>query len=299
MSLIEIFTRFPDHDACLAHLELIRWGDTPACLHCGSLRVGRKADGTRIGRWNCHDCHVSFNVLHGTIFQKTKIPLQKWFLAVGILLNAKKSVSSCQLARDLELNQKSAWFLTMRVRLALAHDTTGLLSGIVEADECYVGGKPRKGNRRFAPNSPDAPQPHPRGRGTAKLPVLGVIERGGRVVARPATKREITAAGLKRFILDHVDPRSSLLVTDEFPAYRSLSRVMRHAVIKHAEHYADGDTHTNTIEGFWALIKRAWYGSHHHYSRTYADLYLAEACHSYNDRRASDRFHPFLHAVVA
>ncbi len=150
MGLIEVFNRFPDHEACIAHLEAVRWGDCPACPHCGSLRVGRKADGARVGRWNCHDCHGSFNVLHGTIFQKTKIPLQKWFLAIGLLLNAKKSISSCQLARDLELNQKSAWFLAMRVRMELAKDANaGLLHGIVEADECYIGGKPRKANRRI------------------------------------------------------------------------------------------------------------------------------------------------------
>ena len=150
MSLTEIFQRFPTHAACIAHLEAIRWGDNPACPHCGSVSVARKADGNRIGRWNCHDCKSSFNVLHGTIFQKTKIPLQKWFLAIGLLLNAKKSLSSCQLARDLAITQQSAWFLAMRVRMELAKDgNANLLQGIVEADECYVGGKPRKGNRRI------------------------------------------------------------------------------------------------------------------------------------------------------
>ena len=106
----------------------------------------------------------------GTIFQKTKIPLQKWFLAIAILLNAKKSVSSYQLARDLDMNQKSAWFLAMRVRTALVNDTTGLLSGIIEADECFVGGKPRKGNRRpYATQKDQDPPRNKRGRGTSKL----------------------------------------------------------------------------------------------------------------------------------
>ena len=148
MSLIEIFTRFPDHESCIAHLESLRWGTDPGCPHCGSMGVARKADGTRIGRWNCHDCKSSFNVLHGTIFQKTKIPLQKWFLAIGIIFNAKKGVSSYQLARDLSINQKSAWYLGMRIRVALKTDTTGLLSGIVEADECYVGGRQALGGTR-------------------------------------------------------------------------------------------------------------------------------------------------------
>ena len=293
MSLIEIFQRFPDHAACIAHLEIIRWRDTPACPHCGSVRVARKADDTRVGRWNCHDCHGSFNVLHGTIFQKTKIPLQKWFLAIGLLLNAKKSISSCQLARDLEINQKSAWFLAMRVRMEMAKDSnTELLQGIVEADECYVGGKPRKANRR------ENDRPGGQGR-TDKMPVVGVVERGGRVVARPATKSEISSAGLKRFILDHVDPAGSLLMHDALAAYNSIGAVMRHATINHSVSYADGDTHTNTIEGFWSGLKRAWFGSHHHYSRKYAGLYVVEQCASYNERSVDDRFTPFLAGAVA
>lgn len=141
MSLTDVFTRFPDHEACIAHLEAIRWGDRPACPHCGSPSVARKADGTRVGRWNCHDCRSSFNVLHGTIFQKTKIPLQKWFLAIGILAKGGTNVSSGRLAREVDLNQKSAWFLALRVRAALASDTTGLLSGIADAGEGGPGAR--------------------------------------------------------------------------------------------------------------------------------------------------------------
>ena len=299
MSLFQIFRRFPDHAACIEHLESVRWGDEPCCLHCGSVRVGRKADGTRVGRWNCHDCHSSFNVLHGTIFQKTKIPLQKWFLGIGLLLNAKKSISSCQLARDLELNQKSAWFMCMRVRAAMLAglDQAALLSGIVEADETYVGGNPKNRHRK-AGDAKTKP-----GRGTSKMPVVGVVERGGKVVAQVA-RRRITAAGLKAFITENIDPNGTLLVTDEYPAYRKMRQLMRenlrHAVVNHsAGRYVEGIAHTNTIEGFWALIKRAWFGTHHHYRRTFADFYLAEACASYNERDQPDRFDPFLRALVA
>ena len=146
MDLIKIFRRFPDHEACIEHLEKVRFGDMPYCPHCGGVHVARKADGERIGRWNCHDCKASFNVLSKTIFQKTKIDLQRWFLAIGILLNAKKSVSSHQLARDLDMNQKTAWYMAMRIRKAMSVDGD-LLQGIIEADECYIGGKPRKKNR--------------------------------------------------------------------------------------------------------------------------------------------------------
>ena len=132
--LIEIFTRFPDQQACIAHLEALRWGRAPTCPRCGVSRVARKADGARIGRWNCHACRASFTVLHGTVFHKTRIPLQKWFLAIGILLRNTQPVSSGQLARDLDLNQKSAWFLARRIRLALEADGGGFLRRIVDID---------------------------------------------------------------------------------------------------------------------------------------------------------------------
>ena len=144
MNLITIFQRYPDQESCIEHLERVRWGDEAHCPHCGSIKVARKADGFRVGRWNCHDCKASFNVLSGTIFEKTKVPLQKWFMAIGLMVNAKKSISSFQLARDLDMNQKSAWYMQQRIRAAMAADQAPMLQGIVEADETYVGGKPRK-----------------------------------------------------------------------------------------------------------------------------------------------------------
>ena len=177
MNPITICTRFPTQHDCIAHLELVRWGETPTCPHCESENVARKADGQRVGRWNCHTCKSSFNVLSGTIMQKTKIDLRKWFLAIGLIVNAKKSLSSHQLSRDLDLNQASAWYMQQRIRKALADNQAAWLSGIVEADETYVGGRPRKGNKRKG-----GPK-NPTGRGTQKTPVIGVVERGGRAIA--------------------------------------------------------------------------------------------------------------------
>ena len=144
MNLITVFHRFPDDEACFEHLEKVRWGDLPACPHCGSVSVARKNERGRLGRWNCHDCHSSFNALSGTIMSQTRIPLQKWFLAIAIIVNAKKSVSSPQLARDLDLTQQTALYLQQRIWAQMADRSgAGLLSGIVEAGETYVGGKPR------------------------------------------------------------------------------------------------------------------------------------------------------------
>ena len=265
MNLMTIFTRFPDQEACIAHMEKIRWGDSPRCPHCNSSRVARKQEKGRIGRWNCHGCKSSFNVLNGTVFEKTRLPLQKWFLAIGLMVNARKSLSSCQLARDLDMKQKGAWYMQQRIRAAMLTEQKALLQGVVEADETYVGGKPRKGNRRTTTSESTPPPPHnPRGRGTRKTPVIGAIERGGRVVARVAD--DLTGKGILRFLRDTVDPQGTLLITDEYRAYNAANGLYRRAVINHRKQYADGDTHTNTMEGFWALLKRAWFGSHHHYS---------------------------------
>ena len=292
MNLITIFRRFPDQQACIEHLEAIRWSDDPHCPKCGSTHVARKCDGERVGRWNCHDCHASFNVLAGTIFEKTRIPLQKWFLAIGLMVNAKKSLSSYQLARDVELTQPTALYMQQRIRAAMAEDQADLLHGIVEADETYVGGKPRKGNKRHG-DGPGAP----RGRGTRKMPVIGAVERGGEVSARVAD--DLTGKGIIRFLKETVDPRGSLLITDEYKAYNAAKANYNHAVINHSVAYADGETHTNTIEGFWALLKRAWYGSHHHYSRRLAPLFIAEAAWKYNHREDDSAFSAFLRGVVA
>ncbi|TCD00643.1 IS1595 family transposase [Erythrobacteraceae bacterium CFH 75059] len=293
MNLLTIFKRFPDQEACIEFLEMIRWGDEAHCPHCGSPAVARKSESGRIGRWNCHACTNSFNVLSGTIFEKTRIPLQKWFLAIGLLINAKKSVSSCQLARDLDMNQKSAWYMQQRIRAAMLTEEGELLQGIVEIDETYVGGKPRKPNDHSGGGWGGFS-----GRGTKKQAVVGAVERGGRVVARMATEG-VSAKALSKFIRATVQPFGTLAITDEWGGYSRLCDTMQHAVVRHRRQYADGIVHTNTIEGFWALVKRAWYGTHHRYSRRYMPLFIGEACWKYNNRKNADAFSGFLKGCFA
>ena len=223
--------------------------------------------------------------------QKTKIPLQRWFLAIGLIVNAKKSLSSYQLARDLNMTQMSAWYLMQRIRSAMASDQASFLRGVVEADETYIGGKPRKRNRV------KDRKPAKRGRGTEKLAVLGVVERGGDVKAVVAD--EVTGRGILQFIRDSVDPEGGLLITDEFQAYQAVSPYMPHIAVNHSEQFTMGDYHTNTIEGFWGLLKRAWYGQHHHYRKQYSPLYVAEAAWKYNHRKDINGFGSFLRGVFA
>lgn len=138
IDILRIFHRFPNQAACIEHLEGIRWGKRPRCPHCGGKRVARKADSGRVGRWNCHECKSSFNVLSGTLFEKTRIPLQKWFLAVGLIVHAGKNLSSYQLARSLILNQKTAWFMAQRIRAEMTNEQSEIrLQGIFEGDETF------------------------------------------------------------------------------------------------------------------------------------------------------------------
>jgi transposase-like protein len=298
MNVIELFQTFKTQEQALTYLETIRWRGRTVCPYCGSEKVGRHASGDReMSRWQCRHCDRTFSPTVGTIFHGTHIPLKDWFLVIALMLNAKKSASSCQIARDIGRRQPTVWSMMHRVRIAMADDPyqKQLLHGIIEADETYVGGKPRRQNRHDKDGGGGKSK---RGRGTSKAAIIGVIERGGRVIAKPAEAGELSARGLAKFISRFVDPRGSLLITDEYRGYSEISRKMPHAAVNHAKEYAFGQIHTNTIEGFWATVKRTWYGQHHHWSRKYLALYIAEACYKYNRRNTKDGFDGMVEGMV-
>ena len=285
MNILSFMRDIPDEDSAILFLEEKQWGEIGVCCpHCGSVKVGRKSRDRISMGWNCHDCRSTFTVKSQTMFHGSKIPLQKWILAISMIANAKKSISSHQLARDLDMNQKSAWYMSQRIRKEMVRKEDILLAGVVEADETYVGGKPRKGRDK---NSK-------RGRGTKKAPVVGVIERGGKVIAKYIEK--LSGENLAEFILGHIKPDESILMTDEFNGYNALEGKVSKSVVEHNVNYVDDDgvTHTNTIEGFWAGIKRAFYGTHHHYTKKWIHLYVAEACYKYNERDNDDIFGTFI-----
>ncbi|MYG07920.1 IS1595 family transposase [Candidatus Poribacteria bacterium] len=294
MNLMEVMERFPDQESCIDHLERVRWGGTPACTHCGSLNIRRKKESGagRVGRWHCHDCKASLKVTQGTVFHGTKLPLQTWFMALALIVNAKKGLSSYQLQRDLGLNQKTAWYIQVRLRAEMANKTSPItLQGIIEADETYLGGKPRKANKK------EDREPAKRGRGTEKTAIIGAVERGGEVVAEVA--KGLTGRDILEFIHRVVNTKASELMTDEYHAYTALSGQLKHEVVNHDEQFVDGNIHTNTIEGFWSLLKRAWYGSHHHYTTGYTPLYVAERCYVYNNRHRETIFWKFVRESMA
>ena len=287
MNLIELFESFKTNQEAADYLEQVRWPGKTICPYCeGEKTCRHKETGRKIRRWQCWACEKSFAVTVGTVFHRTHVPLKNWFLILTLMLNAKKSASSHQIARDLGMRQGTVWSIMHRIRAAMAMDPEqeALFKGIVEADETYVGGKPRKRNR-----AKDR-IPHKRGLGTDKTPVIGAIERGGRVMAQVANKDTLTADGIERFITRFVERDGTILITDQNPGYRQIGRKMAHAVINHSLAYVEQLTHTNTIEGFWSLVKRAWIGQHHHYSVKYMPLYLAEACFKYNYRGRNDDF---------
>ena len=200
------------------------------------------------------------------------MPLQKWFLAVMLMLNAKKGLSALQLSRDLSVNKNTAWRITMQIRKAMTQaEQRNLLTGIVEMDETYVGGKPRKGTKGDGDDGK-----HKTGRGTKKAPVIGAVERGGNVTAKAVAKDKMKGRHMRAFVRDHIDTSKASLITDEYKAYLGMAKVLPHAVIKHADWYVDGDIHTNTIEGFWALLKRGMFGQFHSVSRRHLQRYVDE-----------------------
>lgn len=189
--------KFPSHESCIDYLESIRFEELEYCPHCASRNVARKSEKRRdkeypsglkikekqlIGRWNCHDCKSSFNVLSGTIFQGTKIPLQKWFVAVSLIVNAKKSFSSYQLAREIGVSQNSAWHMMQRVRAEMTANNKVLLHRIADDYESCIDSKPRKSSKRSDSDNEN----NERGHGIKKSPVIGVGRRGGNVNTRVA-----------------------------------------------------------------------------------------------------------------
>lgn len=279
MNIIQIYRQFPTQEACIRHLEKVRWGDTPVCAYCGSDNTYPLKGELR---HHCNACRKSFSVTVGTIFFDTRLPMQKWFLAIALMLNAKKGISSRQLARDLELPVKTAWSLAHRIRKAMKDDGT-LLAGVVEMDECYLGGKARKHNKREDDrNDDDRPWG---GFATVKTPVVGAVERGGNVKAKKATKEETRSAGLQEIVRQSIDLSRSLLITDEYAGYKSMHKLLPHQSVSHSKWFADGLIHTNNIESFWAIVKRGMTGVFHKVSLKYMDAYLDEFCYRYNGRK--------------
>ncbi len=280
MNIVSIFEQFPTQPDCIAHLESVRWPDGPVCPYCGAYNTTPLP---KQQRHHCNACNTTFSVTVRTIFHHTHLALQKWFLAITLTLNAKKGLSARQLARDLQVNKNTAWRIAMQIRKAMSEaEQRNLLTGLVEADETYIGGKPRK--RHPSDNK------HPRGRGTKKTPVVGMIERGGRVKAQAVKKGDLTARRLSALVRRNVDIRAATLFTDEYHGYFGIKKFMPHETVNHRIWYVDGHRHTNTTESFWAILKRGIVGQYHKVSLRYLPRYIDEFTYRFNHREHDDLF---------
>lgn len=268
-----------DEATAVEFMEKHRWGDYPGCPKCGDMDVYqmKARDGSREKhfRWRCRGCKSQFSVRTGTVFEDSRIPMRHWCFAFWRASTSKKGVSALEIHRQTGLSYKSCLFLLHRIRFAMAPDDGNPLTGIVEVDETYVGGKARNANSR-------------KEAWENKSPVVALVERGGNV--RSFHVADVTAKTLKTAIRQNVDRRARIM-TDELKQYRGIGREYEggHETVKHsAGEYVRDDIYTNTVEGFFSIVKRGINGIYHSVSKKHLHRYLAEYEFRYNGRKLTD-----------
>jgi hypothetical protein len=288
MSVEEFDQQFPDEDSCRLYLQRNRWPDgVIRCPRCGNDKVHEH--GTKPFHWQCAVCAPQttyrFSVLVDTIFENTNKPLRQWFRVMHMMLTSKKGISALQVFRVMGFGSyNTAQLMCRKIRVALGNEEFKKLIGYVEVDETYVGGKAK--NKHKGPGG--------RGDfggtgGTNKSIVIGAVQRKGNVVARVIDR--VSVDTLNKFVRETVSHRVSLLSTDEHTAYRKLLQEWPHGMVNHgAGNYVLGAVHTQTIEGFWSLVKRGIMGTFHKVSRRYLPLYVNEFEFRYNNRENIDIF---------
>jgi transposase-like protein len=298
LTLSTLAQRFSDEPAAWQYLESLRWPNGPICPHCGSIDKSHYVEPktetrqTRIGTktfrriWWCAECRKEFSVLVGTIFEDSKIPLRKWLQAVLELCGDKNGISSCELARKLDITQKSAWHMAHRIRKAFERpEAVKKLHGIVEADETYFGGKAKnmhKAKREQMITGTGA---------VNKVPVFSVVERGGEV--RSQVVADVNSQTVRQPLKENVDP-SAVLNTDTLPVYNTVGKEFaQHETVdygagEYVRKTAKGKAHINTAEGHFSQLKRPIDGTHHHVSAKHLDRYLAEFDLRYTTRKQED-----------
>jgi len=255
MNILEAFKRFPTEENCITHLEKVRWNGEPTCPYCGS-KISTPLPKER--RHHCNTCNTSYSVTVGTVFHQTHLPLQKWFLALSLVLSAKKSISARQLAQRIEVHRNTAWRISMKIRDAMMQkQQRELLARVVEMDEAFIG--PRK-PREMHPDDKFI-----NGRASTKHLVVGMVERNGYMVAKIAGKRDLSSRKLLRMIRNHIDTRSSLRFADQYLGYSKVSRFIQHQTANHSIWSVGEDgTDKNTIECLWALLMGGITRQFHH-----------------------------------
>ncbi len=281
-----IATLIADEDAAREFIEALRWPAGVACLHCGSVKVykitANKSKKVRKGLYKCGDCDGQFTVTVGTIFEDSRIPLNKWFHAIHLLCTSKKGMSAHQIHRTLGITYKSAWFLMHRIRHAMTEEPlASQLTGIVESDETFIGGKAKNMHKKERAKKIQ-------GRGAVnKEAAVTLVERGGRVKTTHAG--HVTGENVREILREHVS-KEARLMTDESTLYCGAeNEYADHQTVNHkAGEYVRGDCHVNTSESVHALMKRGVIGVYHHWSVTHLHRYCSEFDFRFNRRKMTD-----------
>lgn len=279
INIADLIERFHSDEECRKVLEELRWPNGVVCIDCGSISISRI---TTRNQFDCNSCRNRFSVTSGTIMHDTHLPLWKWFMAIYLTVEGKKGISARQLSRTLGVARKTGWYLAHRIREALA-TPDAILSGIIEVDETYIGGKTVGKGRGFKGN---------------KSIVVGAVEREGKTVLKVVP--DATKKTLHGFIGEHVSADAEAIHTDEWPAYKGIAdENTRHETVNHSqEEWVRGDVHTNSIEGVWALFKRGVVGSYHKVSRKHLERYLEEFEWRFNNRENPFIFRDSLRELV-
>lgn len=278
-TLQQAIKHFSDEQVCIDAIAALRWPDgKPTCPACGHqehyyLKTQR--------RWKCKECYKQFSVKVGTIFEESPVPLDKWLVALWMLVNCRNGVSSYEVARAIGVTQKSAWFMLQRLRLALQDkETGGKLGGDphskIEIDETFIGGKARNMHKSRRERMTTL------GKYTAKTAVLGMLERGGKVRTRVIGQR--VGKQMQEIVRENVDT-GAWVMTDEFPGYSGLEKNFTHLIVNHLDRYVQGNVHTQGIENFWSLLKRGLGGTYIAVEPFHLFRYVDEQAFRFNNRK--------------
>lgn len=283
-SLFDLLQAFPTEESCIEYLEKKLWNGTPVSPYDPTSKVYHRGD----GMYRCKNTGKNFNIRIGTMFEGSKAPLRKWFIAIYLITTSNKGISSVQLAETIGVTQKTAWFMSHRIRENFKIVMDEKLDGEVELDETFVGGKNKYRHRNKKVKNCQ-------GRSFKdKVPVMGMLERGGKVVCKVV--RDTSYKSLTVPILRTVK-RSATLFSDEWKGYRTVSKLYEHYTVDHGHgQYVDEDAYTNNIEGFWGIMKRGLTGIYNHTSKKHLQKYVNEFCFRYNCKELSgaERFNLLL-----
>jgi transposase-like protein len=321
MDIYEISQKFPDEISAYDYLEKIRWSKKRVCTKCKTEHTGK-----RLVSFNyfCSKCRSQFSVINGTYLHNTRLPLQKWFMAFAVVTDAKKGISAHQLKRNIGVTYVTAFKMAHLIRDMMAEEKVDVLTDVVEMDETYIGGKPRKPNvkalltdkgkkylidrtqeiaqmgfdlRALKGNTAQVDLNTKRGRGSQKLvSVTGIVQRDGAVVAEVMSS--LGAKKLQDLVEKHVQTDSALLITDTYKGYARMKKIIEHIKIDHSKLYSYNGVNTNTIESFWAIVERGIMGTYHHVTLKYLPKYVVEFCFKYNNRNYDDMFDTLVKASM-